>query len=184
MVFSHNVQQACGRIPVACPCLVRVQRSHVWVVTIVVRRRILLCAKMSTRVSYVFLLASLCHPLVAVLNETHHTSKTNGIPQGRGLVLGTGARELETSASCRRQCGECQGGVTATTNGYNGGARFDHDEFWKTMRAWSRDNLVFVSEKQDERNKNELLVEHPTTRAAPTHRFMKSRRAQHPTVEC
>ena len=32
------------------------------------------------------------------------------------------------------------------TTGYNGGARFDHDEFWKTMRAWSRDNLVFVSE--------------------------------------
>lgn len=32
------------------------------------------------------------------------------------------------------------------TTGYNGGADFDHGEFWEHMRVWSRDNLVFVSE--------------------------------------
>ena len=47
MVLSHNVHQTCGRIPVAFPCVVRVQPSHVCVVTIVVRRRILFRAKMS-----------------------------------------------------------------------------------------------------------------------------------------
>lgn len=27
-----------------------------------------------------------------------------------------------------------------------GGLAFDHDEFWETMRRWSRDNVVFISE--------------------------------------
>ena len=31
------------------------------------------------------------------------------------------------------------------TTGYRTGD-FDHDRFWDTMRAWSRDNIVFVSE--------------------------------------
>lgn len=32
------------------------------------------------------------------------------------------------------------------TTGYNGGAEFDHDEFWERIREWSINNLVFVSE--------------------------------------
>ena len=29
---------------------------------------------------------------------------------------------------------------------YNDGSEFDHKEFWNTMRLWSTDNIVFVSE--------------------------------------
>lgn len=33
-----------------------------------------------------------------------------------------------------------------STHGYSTGA-FDHDEFWNTMREWSKDNYVFISEE-------------------------------------
>lgn len=35
----------------------------------------------------------------------------------------------------------------AATTGYNGGEQFDHTEFWDTMRRWSGNNLVFISEQ-------------------------------------
>jgi DNA adenine methylase len=33
-----------------------------------------------------------------------------------------------------------------STTKYNQGADFNHDEFWNTMREWSKDNIVFISE--------------------------------------
>ena len=32
------------------------------------------------------------------------------------------------------------------TTGYNQGEHFDNNEFWKTMRQWSKHNIVFISE--------------------------------------
>jgi DNA adenine methylase len=32
------------------------------------------------------------------------------------------------------------------TTGYRGTAPFDHAAFWETVRDWSRDNVVLVSE--------------------------------------
>ena len=32
------------------------------------------------------------------------------------------------------------------TTGYKGAGVFDHSAFWETMREWSRDNIVLVSE--------------------------------------
>ena len=33
-----------------------------------------------------------------------------------------------------------------STTGYNRGASFDHDQFWERMRAWSKNNIVLISE--------------------------------------
>lgn len=47
-----------------------------------------------------------------------------------------------------------QGGVVycdppyKATTGYDGAGGFDHEEFWQYMRAWSKDNIVLVSEQQ------------------------------------
>jgi DNA adenine methylase len=34
-----------------------------------------------------------------------------------------------------------------STEGYSSTGTFDHEEFWNTMRKWSKDNCVFISEE-------------------------------------
>lgn len=78
-------------------------------------------------------------------------------------------KEIKFTACDYKEYNPCSGLIYAdppyaNTKQYKNAANFDYDEFWQTMRDWSKNNIVIISE-QNAPDDFEVIWEQPVSRS-------------------
>lgn len=95
--------------------------------------------------------------------DYYRETKDNLLTQAPNL------KGIKFTASDYKEYSPCSGLIYAdppyaNTKQYKNAANFDYDEFWQTMRDWSKNNIVIISE-QNAPDDFEVIWEQPVSRS-------------------